>query len=212
MYYPPSVADYESVRETTNTQLSGSMSTAKTTPTFFKSLMDGSELLLSTITIITCLLLLFFGVINGSYTLSSLVVHMVAEIFHSPRSTRSRINHESNLNTAVDRTPSAISTRATLFLHRGVGEVCSVFVDLRWTWKEMIEEINLNNHTFEIDQSTKITWCGKTLKPCIPLMDYGIHNLSTLFIEDAGLKGGNPNLDSTRRDDDGDTDRRVSLF
>ena len=81
------------------------------------------------------------------------------------------------------------STNATLFLHRSVGDICTVFVDLSLTWREVVDKVN-STHSLTISPSTRITWCGKNLRSNIPLLEYGIHNLSTLFIEDIGLKGG----------------------
>ena len=98
------------------------------------------------------------------------------------------------------------STNATLFLHRSVGDICTVFVDLSLTWNEVIDKVN-SNHSLTITPSTRITWCGKNIRSNIPLSEYGIHNLSTLFIEDIGLKGGTPDWD----DEDSDADRRVGL-
>jgi len=98
------------------------------------------------------------------------------------------------------------STNATLFLHRSVGDICAVFVDLSLTWREVIDMVNFN-YSFTITPSTRITWCGKNLRSDLPLLEYGIHNLSTLFIEDMGLKGGTPDWD----DEDSDADRRVGL-
>jgi len=71
------VTDCKSIRETINSS-SGSTAAEKTTLSFFKSLADGSELLLS-IFIITTSLLLFTGVINGSYTLCSCSVCLFEE-------------------------------------------------------------------------------------------------------------------------------------
>jgi len=47
----------------------------------------------------------------------------------------------------------------------------------------------------------------RELRSNIPLLEYRIHNLSTQFIEDIGLKGGTPDCD----DENSDADRRVGL-
>jgi len=72
------VTDCKSIRETINSS-SGSTAAEKTMPSFFKSLADGSELLLSIFIITTSLLLLFTGVINGLYTLCSCSVCLFEE-------------------------------------------------------------------------------------------------------------------------------------
>ena len=344
------MTDCKSIRQIIESS-SGSTTAEKSTPSFFKSLADGGELLLSIFFITTSLLVLFIGVINGSYTLCSCsvclfeeqlhcqspalrdnvkfiaynckekelatvldgeafdfniydktrlllicasviaaghllgingilldaMVHLaaVAEIKHglvyaSLLSTGIAISVErgalkdviklfSSLTLEIALIDNAISTcdclksdcallilsftgcitftvcsiafgihkiccsetsnlevtlptstNATLFLHRSVGDICTVFVDLSLTWREVLDKVNFS-HSLTIAPSTRITWCGKTLRSDIPLLEYGIHNLSTLFIEDIGLKGGTGDWDDVHRDDDSDTDRRVSL-
>lgn len=47
------------------------------------------------------------------------------------------------------------STNATLFLHRRVGDICTVFVDLSLTWREVIDKVNFN-HSLTITPSTRV--------------------------------------------------------
>ena len=342
------MTDSKSIRQIiSSSSSSGSTAAEKKTPSFFKSLADGSELLLSIFIITSSLLLLFIGVINGSYTLCScsvclfeeqlysqspalrdnvkfipsnrkekelatlldgealafnmydktrllltcasivaashllgingilfdLIGHLaaVAELKHGllyagALSTGIAISVEKEASKDVIKIFSSLtlemvlidtavsicdslksdyalltaaltncvtltvcfiafgihklcncktsnldvtlptSTNATLFLHRSVGDICTVFVDLSLTWSEIIDKVEFKP-SLSITPSTRITWCGKNLRSNIPLLEYGIHNLSTLFIEDMGLKGGTPDWD----DEDSDADHRVGL-
>ena len=101
------------------------------------------------------------------------------------------------------------SSQVTLFLHRGVGEICSIFVDLRVTGRELLEKVSSEN-PLTIPLSSRLTWCGKNLRSDIPLFEYGVHNLSTLFIEDAGLKGGCDNC--SHENDSGDEGHTVGCL
>lgn len=76
------MTDSKSIRATINSS-SGATAVEKTTPSFFKSLADGSELLLLILIITTSLLLLFIGIINGLYTLCSCCVCLFEEQLYS---------------------------------------------------------------------------------------------------------------------------------
>ena len=94
--------------------------------------------------------------------------------------------------------------QATLFIHNEDRRICTAFVDLNSSGKELLHQLHLDKN---VPSSSRLTWCRKNLLSDISLLEYSMRNLNTIFLGNGGLKGGNSDSDGDR-----DEDHRVTMM